>query len=270
MMKFTEGLTFDRTFAHRGDVFTTEGVFKDYKDVKEDDHILCKENRPVLVVSDDRYNMQIVRVLPLSSKLGNSSIHSITSSRLIQIPAVYEGQTEPSYIDVSQEFTINVWQLKFKLCHLDQKIVDTAVAFNLFQKMNANSVGRIMNLMSLQFPEVTEYTRVHSIPAPNTEQFQTVKRGENVSTTTKTEEVNSEEKTKSIESTTTTRKRFEYPPVNSVDDAYALFVEWNEGTTDSFCYKYGMNKSQYQYLKQKCVKILLKEKPGFTKFDWRG
>lgn len=256
LIVFKDGVNLNRVYAHRGDIFTCEGVFKSEKKVDREDHILCKPNRPVLVVSDDEYNKTIVKVLPLSTSSGSSDPDSCTNSRCIQIPSVdkREGST---YIDVSQEFTVNVHQLRYKMASVSQEIVDTAVALNLLQKVNKKSINRIVNILKDNYPnsecfdvKVTSSSMdmIDARMAPYTDIFAPV------------EQVKEKKN----------EPRKEYPPHGTYDEADSIYNEWVKLGTDAFCYKYQLNRNQYMYLRGKCMKLLLGKKNGFTKFDWRG
>ena len=75
---FESGIDYNRVFAHRGDIFICEGLFKPMSDIEENDHIIAKPNRPVLIISDDIHNADIVKVLPFSTKAGSLDQESIT------------------------------------------------------------------------------------------------------------------------------------------------------------------------------------------------
>ena len=80
------------------------------------------------------------------------------------------------------------------------------------------------------------------------------------------------EETKETPNTTTTDNNGKhiYPPSSTVEECEKLYHEWVELSTDGFRYKYKLNKTQYNYLKNKCIKILIDKKAGFSKFDWKG
>ena len=86
IIKFTDGVSYDTVFAKRGDVFMTYDVFKSPNQSPKEDKILTKENRPVLIISNNKDNSELVRVLAFSSHKGNSSANSITNKRLIELP----------------------------------------------------------------------------------------------------------------------------------------------------------------------------------------
>lgn len=251
---FTEGVTQDRVYAHRGDVFLCEGLFKSERKVDKDDHILCKPNRPVVIVSDDNYNKTIVKVLPLSTSSGSKDPDACTSGRCIQIPSI-SNDRGVTYIDVSQEFTINVHQLKYKLASLSQEIVDTAVAYNLLQKIpNATCVDTIVNVLQNRYPKSTCFENINvagvidNKMAPFVDVYAPVKEVKNV----------------------TTNRKSVYPPHSTYEEADAVYQEWLSLGTDMFCYRYQLTRERYTYLRKKCISLLQGVKNGFTKFDWQG
>jgi hypothetical protein len=147
-------VTYDEESVKRGDVFTTIDVFKNIRDAKEEgDKLIAKENRPVLVISTN--NSMIVRCLALSTKSGVPG-NTPSSHRDICIPSVSKKykESENTYIDTSQIFTINVWQLKYKLASVRSDIVDKAVALNLIQDMDGGtSVKEIIQTLRKTYPD---------------------------------------------------------------------------------------------------------------------
>lgn len=252
---FTSGVELNRVYAHRGDIFTCEGVFKRENKVDKEDHILCKPSRPVLVVSDDAYNKTIVKVLPLSTSCGNSDPNSMTNSRCIQIPAVDSKRDGGiTYIDVSQEFTVNVHQLRYKLATVSQEIVDTAVAYNLLQKINYDSVDNVVNIIKKKYPDAECFNNVDMCAcvddrsAPYIDVFSSVKQ---------------------IKDSEKPARKNDYPPHSTYEEVDELYKEWINIGTEAFRYKYSLDPTQYNYLRNSCIKKLLGVKQGFTKFDWR-
>ena len=73
-LSFNSGITHDRVFAHRGDIFVCTGVFKELDQIDKDDHILGKPSRPVLIISEDEYNMLIDLEKKLLINDGDSDI----------------------------------------------------------------------------------------------------------------------------------------------------------------------------------------------------
>jgi len=256
-LSFDTGITDDRIYAHRGDIFICSGLFKEIETLDKDDHILGKPSRPVLIISEDEYNRDIVKVLAFSSKEGSGYSDSINAYRSIRVPGV-NNNPNPSFIDVSQVFTINTHQLKIKLGHASQEIVDAAVALHTLQNMNQNSVGTMLKVMKDRFPNaqafrqantvVTKSSTVNCISSPLTDVFTNVQR------------VSEEELLCEIKST--------LKEPNNKDDAYALYQEWLNLGTDVFRNKYGLTKQQYYSLRDKCVNKMLGKVSNFKKYDW--
>lgn len=252
LIKFSDGIIDDGVFAHRGDVFVTSGLFKSpYDNKNKDDKILTKENRPVLIISNDETNKNIVQVLPFSSHIGNYEKDSITNGRLIEIPRLYDKKSDAdkSYIDISQIFTINVYQLVRKLCRLKQEIVDTAVALNTLHNIqNKKGADLVCSYLNQKFSNPQKSVHASTIMTdPSEEQFVMV------------EQITTPEKIK-----------HSYPASTTVEECEKLYNDWIALSTDGFRYKYKLNKTQYDYLRNKCIKILIKNKRGFTRFDWKG
>jgi len=256
-LSFDTGITDDRIYAHRGDIFICSGLFKEIEAIDKDDHILGKPSRPVLIISEDEYNKDIVKVLAFSSKEGSGYSDSINAYRSIRVPGVNNNPNH-SFIDVSQVFTINTHQLKIKLGHASQEIVDAAVALHTLQNMNQNSVGTMLKVMKDRFPNAQAFRQVNTVVAktntvncissPLTDVFTNVKR------------VSEEELLCEIKST--------LKEPNTKDDAYALYQEWLNLGTDIFRNKYGLTKQQYYSLRDKCVNKMLGKVSNFKKYDW--
>lgn len=256
-LSFDTGITDDRIYAHRGDIFICSGLFKEIDTLDKDDHILGKPSRPVIIISEDEYNRDIVKVLAFSSKEGSGYSDSINAYRSIRVPGV-NNNPNPSFIDVSQVFTINTHQLKIKLGHASQEIVDAAVALHTLQNMNQNSVGTMMKVMKDRFPNAqafrqantvaTKTNTVNCISSPFTDVFTNVQR------------VSKEELLCEIKST--------LKEPSTKDDAYILYQEWLNLGTDVFRNKYGLTKQQYYSLRDKCVNKMLGKVSNFKKYDW--
>lgn len=256
-LSFDTGITDDRIYAHRGDIFICSGLFKEIDTLDKDDHILGKPSRPVIIISEDEYNRDIVKVLAFSSKEGSGYSDSINAYRSIRVPGV-NNNPNPSFIDVSQVFTINTHQLKIKLGHASQEIVDAAVALHTLQNMNQNSVGTMMKVMKDRFPNaqafrqantvINKTSTVNCISSPFTDVFTNVQR------------VSKEELLCEVKST--------LKEPNTKDDAYILYQEWLNLGTDVFRNKYGLTKQQYYSLRDKCVNKMLGKVSNFKKYDW--
>lgn len=260
IIKFTDGVSYDTVFAKRGDVFMTYDVFKSPNQSPREDKILTKENRPVLIISNNKDNSELVRVLAFSSHRGNSSANSITNKRLIELPRLYNEGNDPngkSYIDISQVFTINTYQLGRKIAHLSDEITDTAVAlFTIHNIQSEKGARTLLKYLSDQYPNInTNTSTTNKVTSDPSEDYFVVV-----------------EETKETPNTTTTDSNGKhiYPPSSTVEECEKLYHEWVELSTDGFRYKYKLNKTQYNYLKNKCIKILIDKKAGFSKFDWKG
>lgn len=260
-LSFDSGITDDRIYAHRGDIFICNGLFKELDTIDKDDHILGKSTRPVLIISDDEYNRDIVKVLAFSSKEGSGYQDSINSYRSIRVPGV-NNNPNPSYIDVSQVFTINTYQLKVKLGHASQDIVDAAVALHTLQNINQNSISTMMKVLRDRFPNAQAFKQnntgviasaksmsmIDNMRSPFTDVFTSVQR------------VNEEDLLCEIKST--------LKEPETKDDAYVLYQEWLLMGTDSFRNKYGLSRQQYYTLRDKCVNKMLGKVSNFKKYDW--
>lgn len=259
-LSFDTGITNDKIYAHRGDIFVCEGVFKELDNMDKDDHILGKPSRPVIIISDDEYNKDIVKVLAFSSKAGSDNSQAINSYRSIKVPGV-NNNPNPSYIDVSQVFTINTYQLKIKLGHASQEIVDAAVALHTLQNVNATSMGTMLKVFRDRFPNAQAFKQGI---LPGT---QIISRG-NIDNTKSpfenlfcdVQRVSEEELMCEIKSTLkdpTTR-----------EEANELYKEWLTLGTDAFRNKYGLTKQQYVAIRDKCVNKMLGKISNFKKYDW--
>lgn len=256
IVKFTDGVSYDTLFAKRGDVFMTHDLFKSPNSISKEDKILTKENRPVLIISNNKDNSELVRVLAFSSHKGNSSANAITNKRLIELPRLYSNSNDPnskSYIDISQVFTINTYQLGRKIAHLSDEITDTAVAlFTIHNIQTEEGAKTLLKYLSNQYPNInisSTNNRISSDPSEN--YFALV------------------EETKEAPIIDNNRKHI-YPPSSTLEECEKLYHDWVELGTDGFRYKYKLNKTQYNYLRNKCIKILKDRKAGFTRFDWKG
>ena len=258
-LSFDTGIsTTDRIYAHRGDIFVCEGVFKEIDQITKDDHILAKPNRPVIIISEDEYNRDIVKVLAFSSKEGSGNSDTLNGYRSIRVPGIYNNPNH-SYIDVSQVFTINTHQLKSKLGHASQEIVDAAVALHTLQNINSNSIDTMMKVMRDRFPNsqafrqnnvgvVSKVVNLDNMKSPYENIFADVQR------------VSEEELMNEIKHTLK-------DPTNK-DEAYALYQEWLLLGTDMFRNKYGISKQQYIAIRDKCVNKMLGKVSNFKKYDW--
>lgn len=259
-VSFDTGINQDKIFAHRGDIFICEGVFKEIEEKDKDDHILCKPSRPVLIISEDMYNKDIIKALAFSSKSGSDFQNSINSYRSIKVPGI-NGSSNPSYIDVSQVFTINTNQLRVKIGHASQEIVDAAVSLMTIQHVNQNSIGTLLKVMRDRFPDANafkqnilgsvsnnQYNTISILKSPFEQDFVDVKQ------VTETEllcEI----------------KNMLKQPVNK-EDAYILYQEWLNVGTDIFRNRYGLSKQKYIALRDKCVSLMLGKISNFKKYDW--
>ena len=87
-LSFDTGIDDDRVYAHRGDIFICDDLFKTIDEIDKDDHILGKPTRPVIIISNDCYNRNIVKVLPFSTKAGSDDSNAISSGRVIRGPGI--------------------------------------------------------------------------------------------------------------------------------------------------------------------------------------
>ena len=53
-LSFDTGIDDDRVYAHRGDIFICDDLFKSIDEIDKDDHILGKPSRPVIIISNDK------------------------------------------------------------------------------------------------------------------------------------------------------------------------------------------------------------------------
>ncbi len=263
---FDSGITYDRVFAHRGDIFIGEGIFKSIKDKDREDHVICKENRPILIISDDQYNIHIVKALALSSKPGSDDPATISSSRNIKIPNIQHNSNMSSYIDTSQIFTVNTYQLKVKIASVSQEIVDTAVAMSLFQNMNRDSVPTIVRFIQEQYPysnvftqqrKIDQYSHEDNTRNPNEQIFSSVQR------------VPLNELERELESSKT-EIDLRIIKINDVEEADKWYKEWQSLGTDLFRSKYHLSKQQYFTFRDRCINKMLGRVQGFKKYDWEG
>lgn len=261
-LSFDTGITDDRIYAHRGDIFICSGLFKEPDSIDKDDHILCKPSRPVIIISDDEYNRDIVKVLAFSSKEGSGYSDSINAYRSIKVPGV-NNNPNPSYIDVSQVFTINTHQLKIKLGHASQDIVDAAVALHTLQNVNQNSVSTMMKVMRDRFPNAQAFKQTNAgvVKGPSSSAVMMDNmRSPLTDVFTNVQRVTEEELMCEIKSTLKL-------PTNK-EDAYTLYQEWLQLGTDAFRNKYGLTKQQYYSLRDNCVNKMLGKISNFKKYDW--
>ena len=263
-LSFDTGIDNDRIYAHRGDIFICEDLFKNIEEIDKDDHILGKPTRPVLIISNDNYNSNIVKVLPFSTKQGSDDQNAISSGRVIRVPGVNKNPNH-SYIDVSQVFTINTYQLKIKLGHASQEIVDAAVAMHTLQNIaDSTSINTLVKVFKDRFPNAQVFNQpavyqkntninnqssiVNNMYNPFEELYSTVKQ------------VPYEELITEIKQT------LKYPETK--EDPYKLYQEWLSLGTDLFRNKYGITKQQYITLRDKCVIKMLGKVSNFKKHDW--
>lgn len=262
-LSFNTGITDDRIFAHRGDIFICDGLFKELDQIDEDDHILAKPTRPVIIISSDDYNRNVVKVLAFSTRSGSDDSNAISSGRVIRVPGINNSQN-PSYIDVSQVFTINTYQLKVKLGHASQEIVDAAVALHTLQNIaNETSVDTMVKVFRDVYPKsqifknfvqepkqdyVNKQYTVNNMYAPDMEMFCDVKQ-------VSLEELQSE-----------IYHQLKFPETK--EDAYKLYQEWLTMGTDLFRRKYGITRQQYITLRDRCVQQMLGKVANFKKHDW--
>lgn len=262
-LSFDTGIDHNRVFAHRGDIFITDGVFKELDKIEKDDHIVAKPTRPVLIISDDQYNQDVVLALAFSSKRGSDEQSAINSYRSIKVPSVV-GDGRASYIDVSQVFTINVYQLRVKIGEASKAIVDAAVALHTLHSVNDDSMNTMMKVLKDKFPDAQPFQRVpaetssivqkevkftvNNMFSPSTEIFTDV-------TQVPLEELDMVEKAPIKEQ------------INK-DEALRLYNDWLKMGTDPFRQKYGLTNQQYYTLRDKCVAQLLGKVSNFKKFDW--
>ena len=258
-LSFTTGISDDRIFAHRGDIFVCEGVFKEIDAPNKDDHILRKPSRPVLIISDDIYNKDLVKALAFSSKAGSQYSSAINAYRSIEVPGI-NNSTTPSYIDVSQVFTINTNQLRAKLGHASQEIVDAAVALMTVQHVNQDSMGTMLKVLRDKFPNANAFKQ-NAIGTVSKEcKSSTIFKNPFEMDFVDVKRVSEEELLNELKHTLK-------EPTNK-DDAYELYQEWLNDGTDIFRYNYGLSKQKYIALRDKCVSLMLGKVNNFKKYDW--
>lgn len=264
-LSFDTGIDNDRVYAHRGDIFICDNLFKDLDGLDKDDHILGKPTRPVIIISNDTYNRNIVKVLPFSTRAGSDDLNHVSSGRVIRVPGI-NNNPNPSFIDVSQVFTINTYQLKVKLGHASQEIVDAAVAMHTLQNIaDSTSVNTLVKVFKDRYPKAQAFNTqpvqknnfvnpqqqqcaVNNMYNPFEECFSTVKR------------VPYEEIMKEV------KPALEYPETK--DDAYKLYQEWLTLGTDMFRNKYNISRQQYISLRDRCIGKMLGKVSNFKKHDW--
>ena len=253
---FDSGInTSDRIYAHRGDIFVCSGVFKDLEEIDKDDHILAKPNRPVLIISNDEYNRDIVKILAFSTKEGTEHKDAINSYRSIKVPGIYN--SNHTYIDVSQVFTINTHQLKAKLGTASQEIVDAAVALNTLQNINANSINTMIQVMKDKYPDS---------PAFQTQKEECIAYSID-NTRDPFEDVFTDVVRVPLEELNKPDEVVLNDP-DTKEEAYELYQEWLILGTDLFRNKYHLSKQNYIAFRDKCVNKMLGKVSNFKKFDW--
>lgn len=260
-LSFETGITNNKVFAHRGDIFICDGVFKEISEINKDDHILGKPTRPVLIISEDEYNKDIVKVLPFSSKPGSENSNSVTSLRCIKVPGI-NNNPNPEYIDVSQIFTVNNYQLKVKIGEASQEIVDAAVALHTLQNVNENSMNTLIKIFKDRFPNAQAFKQ-GLINVRNTNNKVSII--DNLRSPFET--VFTDVKKVSLEELISDIKHTLKEPVNK-NEAYQLYQEWLNMGTDLFRNKYGLSKQQYYSIRDKCVTMMLGKIANFKKYDW--
>lgn len=259
-LSFDTGISDDRIYAHRGDIFVCDGLFKPIDEVDKDDHIIAKPTRPVLIISNDENNINVVKVLPFSSRSGSEDANAISSGRVICVPSI-NNNPNSSFIDVSQVFTINTHQLKIKLGHASQEIVDAAVALHTLQNIcNDKSVDMLVRVFKDRYPKARVFSNglcennsnnnftVTNMYHPDSLVFADVQQ------------------VSQSELMTEVKSPLKQP--NTREEAYQLYQEWLTMGTDLFRKKYGITKQQYFALRDKCVSKMLGKIPNFKKHDW--
>lgn len=268
---FNDGVNIDPIFAHRGDIFTVDGLFKNLDDIEKDDHIIAKESRPVLIISDDEFNSKIIKVLPLSSKGGSDDRYALSSHRNIKIPNIQNRSNQETYIDTSQIFTINTYQLRYKLATVSQEIVDAAVSIAFMQNMNKSSANTVVKFLQEQYPYAKAFRERCGSNIDNDEQdnfildnaldpsVQIFSNTENVSL----DDLNALKKEKKEEKNKLLK-------ITTIEQAKTLHEQWKTLGTDMFRNKYGLSKQEYFCIRDICIKLMLGKVPNFKKFDWEG
>lgn len=258
-LSFDTGIDNDRIFAHRGDIFICNGVFKEIDEKEKDDHILAKPTRPVLIISEDAYNRDIVKALAFSTKAGSDFQNAINSYRSIKVPGINGSQT-PSYIDVSQVFTINTNQLRIKIGHASHEIVDAAVSLMTLQHVNQNSIGTMFKIMKDRFPNASVFKQNNTESGTCQRNSSSIFRSPFEQEFVDVKQLTESELLCEIKHTLK-------EPVNK-EDAYELYQEWLAEGTDVFRSNYGLSKQKYIALRDKCVNMMLGKVNNFKKFDW--
>lgn len=262
-LSFDSGIAHNKVFAHRGDIFITEGVFKELDKIDRDDHIVAKPTRPVLVISEDEYNQDVVKVLTFSSKRGSNEQAAINSYRSIKVPSVL-GDGSSSFIDVSQVFTINVYQLKVKIGEASKAIVDAAVALHTIQNVNEDSMNTMMKVLKDRFPNAQPFQKTVSVSetVKETSVKFTVNNIFSPSGTLFSDVVRVP-----LEELTNAKKEEIKEPIDR-DEALRLYNDYLKLGIDQFRQKYGLTNQQYYALRDRCVAQLLGKVTNFRKFDW--
>lgn len=259
-LSFDTGIDDDRIYAHRGDIFICDNLFKPMDKLDKDDHILGKPTRPVIIISNDKFNRNVVKVLPFSTSPGSDDANAITSGRVIRVPGI-NNNPNPSYIDVSQVFTINTYQLKIKLGHASQEIVDAAVAMHTLQNIaDHTSIDTLVKVFKDRYPDAQVFNQniqfqnnshnviINNMFSPFEDMFSNVQQ-------VSYQELIVQEK-----------PVLKYP--DNKDEAYTYYQEWLNMGTDLFRNKYGISRQQYISLRDKCVAKMLGKVPNFKKHDW--
>lgn len=259
-LSFDTGIDDNRVYIHRGDIFISEGVFKELDEIDKDDHLLGKPSRPVMVISDDPYNRNVVKVLPFSTRSGSDDNNAVSSGRVIRVPGI-NNSPNPSYIDVSQVFTLNPYQLKIKLGHASQEIVDAAVALHTLQNIHDNqSVDTLFKVFKEKYP--TAYSFIHT---SNTNKKVVLENTNNMYSPF--EEMYADVRRVSLDELLEKKECTVIQPENK-DDALVLYKEWLSMGTDLFRQKYNMSRQEYIALRDKCVQKMLGKVERFTKYSW--
>ena len=204
-----------------------------------------------------------MKALAFSSKAGSDYQNSINSYRSIKVPGI-NGSPNPSYIDVSQVFTINTNQLRIKIGHASQEIVDAAVSLMTLQHINHNSIGTMIKVLRDRFPNATVFKQndIGMIPTTSTKNsnFNTIFRNPFEQEFTDVRQVTEQELLNEIKHTLK-------EPTNK-EEAYAIYQEWLIEGTDVFRSRYGLTKQKYITLRDKCVNMMLGKINNFKKLDW--
>ena len=170
-----------------------------------------------------------------------------------------ENSYSKSYIDIEQVFTINTYQLARKMCTVSQEIVDTAVALNALSNIpNLESAKGVIKYFTDKYSELNikpnddnQISNECPIIDPTSDTFVLVEQDKSVNKNQPQE-------------------KHEYPPSSTYEQCELLYLDWVKLSTDGFRYKYKLSKQQYIYLKNKCIKVLINKKNGFTRYDWKG